>query len=86
LPLRAKTNDKARKNILTFTDLKFLIDARGNIGCNLATQVSFCLCYLLDTKKNRTMFVSTRVINWKAPFIESTFAANGTVNAIGCTH
>jgi len=31
-----------------------------------STQVSFCLCYLLNAKKNRTMFVSTCVIKWKA--------------------
>jgi len=31
------------------------------------TQVSFCLCYLLSAKEDRTMFVSTYVIKWRAP-------------------
>jgi len=32
-----------------------------------STQVSFCLCYLLSAKQDRTMFVSTCVLKWKAP-------------------
>jgi len=32
------------------------------------TQVSFCL-YLLNVKKDRTMFVSTCVIKWKASIV-----------------
>jgi len=34
---------------------------------HLVTQVSFYLCYLLNAKKDRTMFVSTCVTKWKAP-------------------
>jgi len=33
----------------------------------MSTQVSFCLCYLLNAKKDRLMFVSTCVTKWKAP-------------------
>jgi len=34
---------------------------------HLLTQVNkFCLCYLLNAKKDRTTFVSTYVTKWKA--------------------
>jgi len=31
---------------------------------------SFCLCYLLNAKKDKTMFVLTCVVKWKASFIK----------------
>jgi len=34
-------------------------------------QVSFYLCYLLNTKEDRTMFVLTCVTKWKAPIVHS---------------
>jgi len=38
-----------------------------SIWWHKSTQVSFCLSYLLNAKKDRTMFVSTCVTKWKAP-------------------
>jgi len=35
---------------------------------HLVTQVSFYLCYSLNVKKDRTIFVSTCIIKWKAPY------------------
>jgi len=58
---------------LTRTDQSKETQRVLSIWWHKSTQVSFYLCYLLNAKKDRIMFVSTCVTKWKALEVEKLY-------------